>query len=72
MYERIRELREEKNLTQKQMAEYLHCSSQIYKKYECREARIPTAILIKLAEFHNTSTDYLLNLTDTKNPHPRT
>lgn len=61
MYERIRELREEKNLTQKQMGEILSCSQRIYSNYECGDVDIPTEILIKLADFHNVSVDYLLN-----------
>ena len=61
MYQRIRDLREDRDLTQKNMGEILNCS----------DVDIPTHILIKLAEFHNTSVDYLLNLTDDKRPYPR-
>ncbi len=70
MYERIRNLRVDKDLTQKQMAEYLTCSQRIYSNYERGEVDIPTQILIKLADFHNTSTDYLLNRTDQKKAYP--
>ena len=59
MYRRIRDLREDKDMTQTQMAEILHCSQRIYSNYERGEVDIPTQILIKLAEFHHTSTDYL-------------
>ena len=63
MYRRIRDLREDKDLIQVQIAEYLNCSQHAYSNYE-RNDNIPTEILIKLAVFHNTSTDYLLGLTD--------
>lgn len=69
MYQRIRHLREDKDLTQSKMALILGMSQTGYSKYETGENDIPTAILIKLAEFHNTSTDYLLNLTDEKRPY---
>ena len=62
MYQRIRDLREDRDLTQKNMGEILNCSQRIYSNYECGDVDIPTHILIKLAEFHNTSVDYLLNL----------
>lgn len=71
MYERIRELREDKDLTQKQIAEYLQCSQRIYSNYERGDVDIPTNILIKLADFHNTSVDYILNRRDIKEPYPK-
>lgn len=71
MYRRIRDLREDKDMTQTQMAEILHCSQRIYSNYERGEVDIPTQILIKLAEFHHTSTDYLLGLTDISKPYER-
>lgn len=58
-------------MTQTQMAEILHCSQRIYSNYERGEVDIPTQILIRLAEFHNTSTDYLLGLTDISKPYKR-
>ena len=64
MYKRIRDLREDRDLTQKNMGEILNCSQRIYSNYECGDVDIPTQILIKLAEFHNTSVDYLLDLTE--------
>lgn len=70
MYRRIRDLREDSDLTQKQMGEILNCSQRIYSNYECGDVDIPTQILIKLAEFHKTSVDYLLGLTDEKRPYP--
>lgn len=71
MYRKIRDLREDRDLTQKQMGEFLHCSQRIYSNYERGDVDIPTQILIKLAFFHNTSVDYLLGLTDDKCPYPR-
>lgn len=71
MYERIRELRESKVMTQTQIAKYLHCSQRVYSNYECGEVDIPTDILIKLADFHNTSTDYLLNRTNVTSAYPK-
>lgn len=70
MYQRIRDLREDKDLTQTQMADYLNCSQRIYSNYERGEIDIPTEILIRLANFHHTSTDYLLNRTKQIRPYP--
>ena len=64
MYKRIRELREDRDLTQKQIALMLGMSQTGYSKYETGENDIPTAILIKLARFYNTSIDYLLGETN--------
>lgn len=66
LYRRIRDLREDKDLTQREMGEILSCSQRVYSNYERGELDIPTDILIKLARFHNTSTDYILGLTDKK------
>lgn len=71
MYERIRNLREDKDLSQTVVAKHLGMSQTGYSKYETGENDIPTAILIKLAEFHNTSVDYLLGITDEKKPYPK-
>ncbi|ASR47601.1 transcriptional regulator [Paenibacillus kribbensis] len=70
MYPRIRNLREDKDLTQTHMADFLNCSQRIYSNYERGDVDIPTTILIKLADFHHTSTDYLLNRTNQKKPYP--
>ncbi len=67
LYQRIRNLREDKDLTQKQMGEILSCSQRVYSNYERGELDIPTEILIKLADFHGVSVDYILNRTDEKN-----
>ena len=66
MYRRIRDLREDADLTQREMAEILHCSQQVYANYELGQRDVPTAILIALAQFHQTSTDYILGLTPVK------
>ena len=67
-YERIRNLREDKDLSQTQVAQVLNCSQRIYSNYERGDVDIPTDILIKLARFHQTSVDYLLGLTDDPEP----
>lgn len=64
MYRRIRDLREDKELTQKQLAAVLQCSQQVYSNYELGQRDIPTDVLIKLARFYKVSTDYILGLTD--------
>lgn len=71
MYRRIRDLREDKNISQKQLAETLGMSQTGYSKYETGENDIPTQILINLAYFYDTSVDYILGLTDIKRPFPR-
>ena len=67
MYIRIRELREDKDLLQKELAEYSHCSQVAYSRYELGTRDIPTQVLIDLAKFYNTTTDYILGLTDERN-----
>lgn len=71
MYRRIRDFREDKDFTQQNIADYLNCSQRVYSHYECGDVDIPTSVLIKLALFHDTSVDYLLELTDDPNPYPR-
>ena len=66
MYQRIRDLREDKDLKQRQIAEFLNCSQQVYSNYELGQRDIPTEVLIKLANFYDVSIDYLLG--QTKNP----
>ncbi len=66
MYKRIRELREDNDLLQKELAEYLHCSQVAYSRYELGMRDIPTQVLISLAKYYKTSTDYILGLTDKK------
>ena len=62
MYKRIRDLREDHDLTQKRLSEVLKCSQQVYSNYELGQRDIPTEILIKLALFYNVSTDYILGI----------
>ena len=70
-YERIRALREDNDLTQKEIAAILNMSQTGYSKYETGENDIPTKILIDLAKYYNTSIDYLLGVTDIKEPYLR-
>ena len=71
MYERIRDLREDKDLTQKQIGQLLNMSQTGYNQYEIGKNDIPTRVLIELAKFYNTSIDYLLGLTNEIKPYPR-
>ena len=71
MYERIRSLREDKDISQRKLAAKLGMSQTGYSKYETGENDVPTAILKELALFHNTSVDYILGLTDETKPYKR-
>ena len=64
VYRRIRDLREDKDMSQTEIARMLGMSQTGYSKYETGENDVPTDVLIRLAAFHNTSVDYLLGLTD--------
>ena len=66
MYQKIRDLREDRDLKQKDIAEYLNCSQRAYSNYELGNRNIPNEVLIKLANFYDVSIDYLLG--QTKNP----
>ena len=66
VYKRVRDLREDHDLTQTEISEILHCSQRVYSNYERGELDIPTDILIKLANFHNVSVDYILGRTNNK------
>ena len=70
-YHRIRAFREDRDLTQKKIAEILNMSQTGYSKYETGENDVPTRILIDLAMFYDTSTDYLLGITDEVKPYKR-
>ena len=63
-YKRIRALREDKDITQTKMGEILFCSQRVYSNYERGDIDIPTSTLIKIADFHNVSVDFLLERTD--------
>ena len=64
MYRRIRDLREDRDLKQRQLAEYLNCSQQVYSNYELGQRDIPTDVLINLSNLYNVSVDYILGLTN--------
>ena len=66
MYPKIRDLREDRDLKQRQLAEYLNCSQQVYSNYELGQRDIPTDVLIRLADLYHVSIDYLLG--QTSNP----
>lgn len=68
---KIRDIREDNNLTQKKMSEILSCTQQTYSRYETGEITIDIFNLIKLADYYKTSTDYLLGLTDEIKPYKR-
>ena len=71
MYDRIKNLREDKDLTQKEVGRILNMSQTGYNQYEIGRNDIPTKVLIDLANFYNTSTDYILGLTHEIKPYPR-
>ena len=68
MYQRIRDLREDRDLLQKDVAAYLKCTQVCYSNYETGKRDIPTEVLIQLAHLYHTSTDYILGLTDNSAP----
>lgn len=70
-YQRIRDLREDLEMNQTQFAKILGMSQTGYSKYETGENDIPTEILLKIADYHNTSVDYILGRTDVKKPYPK-
>ncbi len=71
MYQRIRELREDNDLLQKDVADALNCTQVCYSYYENGKRDIPTDSLIRLAKLYNVSTDYILGLTDVMGAYPR-
>ena len=70
MYQRLRDLREDADLLQKDIARLLQCTQVCYSQYELGKRDIPTDVLIRLADFYHVSTDYLLGRTDEKTPYP--
>ena len=66
---RIRDLREDNNLTQADVAKYLHIKQNTYSQYENEQRQLPLSCLIALAKFYKTSPDYILGLTDKRNPY---
>ncbi|MBQ9609809.1 MAG: helix-turn-helix transcriptional regulator [Lachnospiraceae bacterium] len=69
-YQRIKDLREDTNLNQTEFAKIIGMSQTGYSKYETGENDVPTTILIKLADYYNTSIDYILGRTDEHTPYP--
>lgn len=67
---RIRDMREDADLTQQQVADYLHCDQSLYSKYERGERAIPLSAMIELARLYKTSLDYLAGLTSQRKPYP--
>lgn len=70
-YETIRNLRIDNDLTQQQVAEYLHIKQNTYSQYEVGVLHYPVEVIVKLADFYGVSTDYLLGRTDVKTPYPK-
>ena len=68
---RIRDLREDSDLTQKEIADYLLCDQSLYSKYERGERVLPLELAVKLARYYGTSVDYLVGLAGRRNPYPR-
>ncbi len=67
---RLKDIREDMDITQKEIAEFLHIKQNTYSQYENEQRGLPIEALIKLAGFFNTSTDYILGLTDEREPYP--
>ena len=68
---RLRDIREDSDTTQKTLAEYLHIRQSTYSQYENGQRQLPLTLLIRLALYFDTSTDYILGLTDERKPYPR-
>lgn len=68
---RIRDMREDKDLTQREVSDYLLCDQSLYSKYERGERPLPLELVDKLADFYGVSVDYLLGRTDVKKPYPK-
>ena len=67
---RIKDLREDADLTQSEIADYLHVRQNTYSQYENGQRQLPLEFLVALARFYNTSTDYILGLTNERKPYP--
>lgn len=68
---RLKDMREDRDLTQQELADYLRISQNTYSQYENGKRQLPIELLIRLAEYFYTSTDYILELTDCKAPYPK-
>ena len=69
LFKRIRDLREDRDITQSQMAKYLHIHQTTYSDYEIGNLNVPVDILIKLAKYYETSIEYIVGLTDNNKPY---
>lgn len=68
---RLKDLREDADLTQSTLASYLHIKQNTYSQYENGQRQIPLELLIILADYYETSLDYIVGLTDQKTPYPK-
>ena len=68
---RLKDIREDMDITQKELAAYLHIRQNTYSQYENGQRQIPIPLLVRLAVYFHTSTDYILGLTDVREPYPR-
>lgn len=71
MYRRIRDLREDNDLNQEDLAKLLHCTQACYSNYENGKRDIPTEVLDRLANFYDVSVDYIMGRTNIKTPYPK-
>ena len=70
-FQRLEDLRIDNDKTQAEIAEYLGCQREVYRRYEKGTRQIPVDLLIKLSLFYNVSIDYLVGITNTKKPYPK-
>ena len=68
---RLKDIREDRDIKQKELADYLHIKQNTYSQYENEQRGLPIDILIRLADYFNTSTDYILGRTNEKKPYPK-
>ncbi len=68
---RLKDIREDRDITQQELASYLRISQNTYSQYENGKRQLPIELLIRLAEYFHTSTDYILELTDCKTPYEK-
>ncbi|MBQ7118592.1 MAG: helix-turn-helix transcriptional regulator [Oscillospiraceae bacterium] len=71
LFLRLKDLREDSDIKQRDIAEYLHIRQNTYSQYENEQRQLPIDVLISLAKFYNVSTDYILGLTNIKKPYPQ-
>ena len=71
LFQRIEDLRIDNDKTQQEIADFLDCKREVYRRYEKGTYDIPLGALIKLSGYYETSTDYMLGLTDRRKPYPK-